>query len=364
MCVDECPKSYIQQWSSTSDLMGRTCVPSNVNNSIKTVMIGVACGALLCFIIVLLGVIVFKRKQQKMNRKSIKDQLIDDEYDRHEFLRQLDDLRPHAELFLFMLNDTRKQIRKSYISGDTTASAKYYPIVRDLAKILILLNRPVELIDGPPHDWNRLLLWADRILAQYKPQQQITQLIEFLQSPTSLPLPQPSPILDQNDDARLVSKHTTFKSHFYSTPVVQSRRKFGNSATLPPSMNLNASLTSNNNNRRNRNKNEGNLSDSDEEEEDDKHMSLPPAVTKIISEDERDVKGGGGGSLISLQDFLSESNQSVSKQTRHSHHQSQYGDSFEHVKNYLSSGSLLVVEDELIEFKLGSRPQDEITTEL
>jgi hypothetical protein len=361
MCVEECPKNYFPQWSSSSDLMGRTCVPSNVNNSIKTVMIGVACGALLCFIIVLM---VFRRKQQKMNRKSIKDQLIDDEYDRHEFLRQLDDLRPHAELFLFMLNDTRKQIRKSYISGDTTASAKFYPIVRDLAKILILLNRPVELIDGPPHDWNRLLLWADRILAQYKPQQQITQLIEFLQSPTSL-LPQPSPILDQDDDTRLVSKHTTFKSHFYSTPVVQNRRKFGNSATLPPSINLNASHHNNNNCR---SKNDRNLSDS-EEEDDDKHhhhhLSLPPA--KIINEDESYEKGGGGGgSLISLQDFLSESNQSVSKQhLRNSHHhQSQYGDSFEHVKNYLSSGSLLVVEDELIEFKLGSRPQDEITTEL
>ncbi|KAG5670117.1 hypothetical protein PVAND_000400 [Polypedilum vanderplanki] len=351
MCVDECPKNYIQQWSSTSDLMGRTCVLSNVNNSIKTVMIGVVCGALLCFIIVLLGVIVFRRKQQKMNRKSIKDQLIDDEYDRHEFLRQLDDLRPHAELFLFMLNDTRKQIRKSYISGDTTASAKYYPIVRDLAKILILLNRPVELIDGPPHDWNRLLLWADRILSQYKPQQQITQLIEFLKTPTSLSLP--SPILDQNDDARLVSKHTTFKSHFYSTPVVQNRRKFGNSATLPPSINLNTSHNiSNNNNNRNIDKN---LSDSDDD--------LPPI--KIIKEDERDEKGGGG-SLISLRDFLNESNQNITKQQhlRNSCHQSQYGDSFEHVKNYLSSGSLLVVEDELIEFKLGSRPQDEITTEL
>jgi hypothetical protein len=41
-----------------------------------------------------------------------------------------------------------------------------------------------------------------------------------------------------------------------------------------------------------------------------------------------------------------------------------FGESFNHVKNYLSSGSLWMVEDEFIEFKLGLRPQDEITTEL
>lgn len=322
--MDECPSGYSQQWSTTSDLMGRICFPAtNVQGSIQTVLIGIVCGAFLCLFVILLGVIMFRKKQQKMHRKSAKDQLIDDEYDRHEFIRQLDELRPHAEYFLFMLNDTRKQIRKAYVSGDTTASAKFYPIVRDLAKILILLNRPVELIDGPPHDWNRLLQWAERILSQYKPQQ-ITQLIDILQSSHPPTPASASPVLNSGDDSRLVSKHTTFKSLFYSTPVIQTRKSFGNSATLPPSMSLKSTA--------------------------DEHENI-----KINDE-----------SLISLRDFggSSASIKSSASKKRNNDQINSYGDTFDHVKNYLSSGSLLVIEDELIEFKLGLRPQDEITTEL
>lgn len=351
-CVDECPNGYTQKWSSTSDLMGRICFPTpNVHNLMQTTIIGIFCGALFCFLIILMGVVMFRRKHQKMHRKSAKDQLIDDEYDRHEFIRQLDELRPHAEYFLFMLNDTRKQIRKAYVTGDTTASARFYPIVRDLAKILILLNRPVELIDGPPHDWNRLLLWAERILSQYKPQQQqITQLIDILQSSTSQsPTPaSTSSILNNDDDIRLVSKHTTFKSLFYSTPVAQTRKSFssGLSATLPPSMTLNSPSNINTH----------------------ENISDKPSTP---TQDE---------SLISLQDFggsmtsLKQQQHNSKVKFRNSQHEQQmsnnnnnatsYGESFDHVKNYLSSGSLLVVEDELIEFKLGLRPQDEITTEL
>lgn len=323
-CVEECPSGYSQQWSTTSDLMGRICFPAtNIQGSIHTVLIGIVCGAFLCLTVILMGVIMFRKKQQKMHRKSAKDQLIDEEYDRHEFIRQLDEMRPHAEHFLFMLNDTRKQIRKSYISGDTTASAKFYPIVRDLAKILILLNRPVELIEGPPHDWNRLLQWAERILSQYKPQQ-ISQLIDILQSSHPPTPSSASPVLNsRGDDARLVSKHTTFKSLFYSTPVIQTRKSFGNSATLPPSMSLkNADISDEN---------------------------------KINDE-----------SLISLRDFggSSASIKSSASKKKNNEQISSYGDTFDHVKNYLSSASLLVIEDELIEFKLGLRPQDEITTEL
>lgn len=331
-CVDECPSTHAQLWSSTSDIMGRVCQPTNVSNSIQTVMIGVICGALLCFIIVLMGVMVFKRKHQKLNKKSIKDQLIDDEYDRHEFVRQLDDLRPHAECFLHMLNDTRKQIRKMHVSGDNTASAKFYPIVRDLAKILILLNRPVELIDGPPHDWNRLLLWADRILAQYKPQQ-ITQLIEFLQAPT------PSSLND-DVDSRFTSKHTTFKSLFYSTPTTHNRKSFA--STLPPT--VNNSLNVKDFSKRN------SMSDGSS---DIKHLSLTCEGEKVTTT-----------SLISLQDFDDASSTQTTTLRKKNRKKNPFGESFNHVKNYLSSGSLWMVEDEFIEFKLGSRPQDEITTEL
>lgn len=330
-CVDECPKSHTQLWSTTSDLMGKVCQPASVTNSIQTVFIGVICGALLCFVIVLVGVMIFKRKHQKMNKKSIKDQLIDDEYDRHEFVRQLDELRPHAECFLYMLNDTRKQIRKLHVAGDNTASAKYYPIVRDLAKILILLNRPVELIDGPPHDWNRLLLWADRILAQYKPQQ-IAQLIEFLQSPTP-------PSFNDDADSRFASQHTTFKSLFYSTPTTHTRKAFA--STLPANV---TSLNSKDFSKR------SSMSDGSGEA---RHLSLPSDGEKVAT-----------GSLISLHDFDDACPSTAKTMLRKKHKKNPFGDSFSHVKNYLSSGSLWMVEDELIEFKLGLRPQDEITTEL
>lgn len=329
-CVDECPTTHAQHWSTTSELMGRVCYPTNVTNSIQTVFIGIICGAVLCFVIVLVGVMVFKRKHQKLSKKSIKDQLIDDEYDRHEFVRQLDELRPHAECFLHMLNDTRKQIRKLHVSGDNTASAKYYPIVRDLAKILILLNRPVELIDGPPHDWNRLLLWADRILAQYKPQQ-IAQLIEFLQTPTT---PASSTALNDDVDSRLASQHTTFKSLFYSTPTTHTRKSFA--STLPagtPAIGSSAKRSS--------------------VSSDIRHLSLPYEADKA------------SGSLISLQDFDDVCPSTATTLQRNpKQRRNPLGESFNHVKNYLSSGSLWMVEDEFIEFKLGLRPQDEITTEL
>lgn len=333
LCVDECPTTHAQQWSTNSDLMGKVCYPTNVTNSIQTVFIGIICGALLCFIIVLVGVMVFKRKHQKMSKKSIKDQLIDDEYDRHEFIRQLDDLRPHAECFLHMLNDTRKQIRKSHVSGDSTIAAKFYPIVRDLAKILILLNRPVELIDGPPHDWNRLLLWAERILAQYKPQQ-ITQLIEFLQAPTP-------PSFNDDVDSRFTSKHTTFKSLFYSTPTTHTRKAFA--STLPATVNGLTSI-----------KDYSKRSSMSDDSNDMKHLSLPYDGEKVAT-----------GSLISLHDLddVCPSTMSATMQKRQ-HKKNPFGESFNHVKNYLSSGSLWMVEDEFIEFKLGLRPQDEITTEL
>lgn len=346
-CVEECPSGSIHQWSSTSELMGRVCYRTNVTNPLQTIVIGTLCGSILCFIIVLLGVLVFKRKQQKIHKKSIKESLIDEEYDKNEFFRQLDELRPHAECFLHMLNDTRRQIRKLHNAGDGTASAKFYPIIRDLAKILILLNRPVELIDGPPHDWNRLLLWADRILAQYKPQQ-ISQLIEFLQTPTSSQRRQNNLNIIDDDlvDSRFTaeSRHTTFKSLFYSTPTTSGRKAFATTLPTIPASTSTASSGSASNTKDFSKR--SSISDGSET----KHLSLLP-------DDERDEKIA---SLISLQDFDDGKKLSATINSR----RNPFGESFNHAKNYLSSGSLWMVEDEFIEFKLGLRPQDEITTEL
>lgn len=328
-CVDSCPSGYSEpQWSTESELMGRVCKKISMSNSFYAVFIGILCGAILCLLVVLVGVFIFRRKQQKIQKKSIKESLIDEEYDRNEFLKQLDDLRPQAEYFLHMLNDTRKQIRKLHLSGDNTAAAKYYPIIRDLAKILILLNRPVELISGPPHDWKTLLMWAERILSQYKPQ--ITQLIEFLQTPV------PPPLID----ARLTfSKHTTFKTPPPTISKGRDTKTKSSKVEFDDTLKIQAKEV----------KKRNSLS-STKPSDDIKHLSLPNQKSAI-------------GSLISLQEF-----DSILQPTN------PFGESFNHVQNYLATtatsglsansctGSSLLLEEEF--YKLGFRPQDEITTEL
>jgi hypothetical protein len=336
--------------------MGQMCVPStSVYNSIQTVFVGIICGALLCFFVVFIGVIILKKRQQKLNKKLAKDQLINDEYDQLEFIRQLDDLRPYAEYFLFMLNDTRKQIRKSYLTGDTTAAAKFYPIIRDLAKILILLNRPIELIDGPPHDWNRLLQWADRILAQYKSQQQTKEFIEFLQTSTS----QSSSRIFNNEDARLVSDHTTFKSLFYSTPVVQNRKKI-----LLPAIPADIIRDSNINQKCAKDiKNRSNQMQSDDITA--RKYIRPKNLRELNADDDHTYNNDKNisGSLISLQEFVNESRNEKNVSSK-KHYSSNFDNDLENINSYQSKGSLQVVDDDLIEFKLGLRPQDEIITEL
>lgn len=41
-------------------------------------------------------------------------------------------------------------------------------MLRDLARILVLVNRRDEEIAVPPDDWQRLLAWAERLLRRYK----------------------------------------------------------------------------------------------------------------------------------------------------------------------------------------------------
>lgn len=259
-------------------------------------IVALTVGACACLMLVLLGVIMIKRKQRQ---KFVRSALIDETIERDDFLKQLDTLRPNAEYFLAMLNDTRRQIRKLFLAGDHAGANSYRTIVRDLAKVLILLNRPVELIAKPPHDWPRVYSWALRIIDRYKPQ--IVQLIDFLQTPAS-----------QLNDPRLgSSQYSTFKS-------------------------------------------------------------TDTASTTCISPG--DHVGGGTakdlhqmqlfGSLISLHEIDNEPRSSSTNPFRNScgtlksvqhHQQQQYPSSDIH-------GSSLWLEDEF--YKLGFRPQDEITTEL
>uniref|UniRef100_A0A6P4FT37 Uncharacterized protein LOC108050899 n=1 Tax=Drosophila rhopaloa TaxID=1041015 RepID=A0A6P4FT37_DRORH len=177
-CVDQCPAGYLEQWSAHTEFMGRVCVPTGYSGPLMAALAGLLGGFLVCLSLLAVAVMLVKRKRR---RKSIKQKLINENtMDRADFMRQLNEMRPNAEYFLAMLNDTRRQIRKLYLSGEVAAANSYRPIVRDLAKLLILLNRPIELIPAPPPDWSRLYAWSEQALERYKPQ--VGQLIDFFQA--------------------------------------------------------------------------------------------------------------------------------------------------------------------------------------
>lgn len=281
-CAKECPNGYTETWSTTPDLMGRVCEPISISGTFLTILAGATIGVVLCFCLLTLVFTIYRRK---LRRRLIRNALLDDHVSRHEFIRQLDELRPQSEYFLQMLNDTRRKVRKLHLTGDTNAATAYNPVIHDLAKILILLNRPVELLPDPPQDWSRLYSWAERSLDCYKPQ--IEQLIEFLQTPAIT-------------DPRLASsQHSTFKSQ--------------------QSTSTNASNNS--------------------------------QTQQLL------------GSLISLHELEEQLDESppVSETNEQT-----FGESFTHVTNYLSSSpgrnSTFWLEDEF--YRLGHRPQDELTTEL
>ncbi|XP_036325091.1 uncharacterized protein LOC118738272, partial [Rhagoletis pomonella] len=176
-CVEQCPSGYIDQWSAHTEFMGRVCVSTGYSGPFMAAIAGLIGGFVVCFTLLAVAMMLVRRRRR---RKSIKQKLINENtMDRSDFLRQLNEMRPNAEYFLSMLNDTRRQIRKLYLSGEVGAANSYRPIVRDLAKILILLNRPIELIPAAPHDWNRLYTWAEQALERYKPQ--VGHLIDFFQ---------------------------------------------------------------------------------------------------------------------------------------------------------------------------------------
>lgn len=218
-CVDVCPSGYTDQWSSHPDFMGRVCITTGISGPLLAALAGLFGGFFVCLSLLAVAIVLVKRKRR---RKTVKQKLINENtMDRSDFLRQLNDMRPNAEYFLGMLNDTRRQIRKLYLAGDAAAANSYRPIVRDLAKILILLNRPIELIPAPPHDWNRIYAWSEQALDRYKPQ--VGQLIDFFQSP------------GQNDDPLTGDpsyKQTTFKLNNIQSNSPQKMQLFGSLISL------------------------------------------------------------------------------------------------------------------------------------
>ncbi|GJQ73462.1 hypothetical protein Trydic_g13821 [Trypoxylus dichotomus] len=191
-CANICPHGHRIKWSTISDVMGRMCVHTGnfigLSNEALTVLAGVSCGALFCVAIIASAVVyVHHYKKKLMEQSSEAGSDLDDTPERRDFLKQLETLRPYGSNFLDMLNDTRRQLREQHLAGDSAATAAYRPVIRDLAKILFLINRPTDRITMP-EDWEHLFNWAEKTLKRYKrmseiSQPQVAQLINFLQGP-------------------------------------------------------------------------------------------------------------------------------------------------------------------------------------
>ncbi|KAG5892861.1 hypothetical protein JTB14_022182 [Gonioctena quinquepunctata] len=190
-CVTTCSFGYIQKWSTTVDFIGRVCQHNGnflgLSTNTLAVLTGVITGTVLCTVFITIVVVYIKYKRKNVPPISETSSEIDDSPEKKDFLKQLETLRPYSSNYLDMLNDTRRQIRELHRECDSSAIAAYRPVIRDLAKILLLLNRPVEKI-AMPDDWDHLLNWAEKALKRYKrmsetSQPQVAQLINFLQDP-------------------------------------------------------------------------------------------------------------------------------------------------------------------------------------
>ncbi|KAF5277215.1 hypothetical protein FQR65_LT03921 [Abscondita terminalis] len=217
-CVDSCPSGYKIQWSQTIDFMGQICKQTNgISLETISILIGIVCGTIISVFMVTFAIIYLKRKRSYLHYIIETNSDVDDSPEKRDFVKQLESFRPYARTFLEMLNDTRRQIREVHGEGDNTAASAYKPIVRDLAKILLLLNRPIEML-VVPDDWDRLHRWAEILLHRHTQMSDVThvqvnQLIKFLQTP-SIP----------EDCSRASTTMSTFKpDSFGSSPSLKGQ---------------------------------------------------------------------------------------------------------------------------------------------
>lgn len=193
-CAETCPLGYEYAWSTNEHQMGRVCsiTDKTIFGSIKlsgqvaTITVGVIAGFLIVTTILLVvGMAVKFKKCSNFRAKSRMSPSLgplsngshrsqeSDDCDRLEFFKQLDKLRPEAPIFLAMLNETRKQVRELRgPSRQHSAIQAYRPVLKDLSRILIILNKEDCLVN-PPADWEILLAWGDRVLRRYKKQHPI-----------------------------------------------------------------------------------------------------------------------------------------------------------------------------------------------
>ncbi|XP_072398270.1 uncharacterized protein T48 [Diabrotica undecimpunctata] len=194
-CVSKCPFGHVQKWSTMVDYVGKICQHNGnflgLSNNAMAVLTGVVTGSIVCIVLLTCAVLYIKFRRKTLPPLSETSSEIDDSPERKDFVKQLETLRPYAQSYLDMLNDTRRQIRELHSDGDTSAISAYRPVIRDLAKILLLLNRPVDRL-AVPDDWEHLFNWADKVLKRYKRMSetshlQVAQLVDFLQGPAVTP---------------------------------------------------------------------------------------------------------------------------------------------------------------------------------
>uniref|UniRef100_A0A2S2Q487 Uncharacterized protein n=1 Tax=Sipha flava TaxID=143950 RepID=A0A2S2Q487_9HEMI len=199
-CAETCPSGYEHSWSTNDHQMGRVCsLTDNIffgsirlSGQVVAIAIGVVIGVLIVTtILIIVGMVVKFKKCSNLRSKSRMSPSLgplnsgshrsqeSDDCDRLEFFKQLEKLRPEAPVFLSMLNETRKQVRE--LRGPTrqhSAIQAYRPVLKDLSRILILLNKE-DCFLNPPTDWEILLAWGDRVLRRYKKQHPIMVYILF-----------------------------------------------------------------------------------------------------------------------------------------------------------------------------------------
>lgn len=207
-----CPYGYTHQWSTLPEFMGRVCIQNSNQN--LAILVGATCGIILCFALIILSIFLIKTHHRK---KLMQQHFIEETNERTIFLNQVDSLRSNVHILLAILNDSRRQFRKLHLSGDVNGAMSYRPVIRDLAKILIILNKPNEIIAGAPTNWNRISTWAERLLESNRPT--FEQLIEFSETNRN-------PIRDLGS-----FQYSTFKSNATAT-TSDEQQLFGSLISL------------------------------------------------------------------------------------------------------------------------------------
>ncbi|XP_073998562.1 FU domain-containing protein T48 isoform X4 [Rhodnius prolixus] len=182
-----CPPGYTSKKTNLMDYMTTICQERLRTKGLSGEVVGASAGIILCVLTALAFGLYCKyiRRSSKRPPSLSHSTQGSEESEREcmEYLKEIRELRTEAPVFLDMLNETRKQVR----TLPSYALQPYKPVLKDLSRILILLNKPDSKLTIPPPDWETLLAWAHRILGRYKKHHnnQVTELVSFFRGESS-----------------------------------------------------------------------------------------------------------------------------------------------------------------------------------